>query len=138
MKPCTAEKSLAKIIQIQEKFYLCDIGRIRNPNTKRYTFHQQHSSGYIQRRLDYFVISNVLQESLKNPDILATFTNNHSSIRFFLSSKSEGMGGKGLWEHNNSLCEKNAYINSMEKHIISILENSRNENILMSKVCGNI
>ena len=35
------------LIQIKEKFDLCDIWRIRNPNTKCYTFPQQHSSGYI-------------------------------------------------------------------------------------------
>ena len=63
--PVLKKKSLAKLIQIKEKFDLCDIWRIRNPNTKRYTFRQQHSSGYIQRRLDYFFISNVLQESEK-------------------------------------------------------------------------
>ena len=51
--PVLKKESLAKLIQIKEKFDLCDIWRIRNPNTKRYTFCQQHSSGYIQRRLDY-------------------------------------------------------------------------------------
>ena len=39
--------TLVKLIQIKEKFDLCDIWRIKNPNTKRYTFRQQHSSGYI-------------------------------------------------------------------------------------------
>ena len=48
---------------------------------------------------------------------------------FSLFSKSEGKRGKGLWKHNNSLCEKSAYINSMKKHIISTLENLKNENI---------
>ena len=47
---------------------------------------------------------------------------------FSLFSKSEGKRGKGLWKHNNSLCEKSAYINSMKKHI-STLENLKNENI---------
>ena len=58
--PVLKKKSLAKLIQIKEKNDLCDIQIIRNPNTKRYTFCQQHSSGYIQRRLDQFFISNVL------------------------------------------------------------------------------
>ena len=80
--PVLKKKSLAKLIQIKEKFDLCDIWRVRNPNTKRYTFCQQHSSGYIQRRLDYFFISNVLQESVKNPDVLAAFSTDHSPIIF--------------------------------------------------------
>ena len=108
---------------------MCDIWRIRNPNTKRYTFRQQHSSGYIQRRLDYFFISNVLQESVKNPDVLAAFLTDHSPIMFSLFSKSGGMRGKGLWKHNNSLYEKSTYINSMKKHVISTSENLKNESI---------
>ena len=39
--------SFAKLIYIKEKFDLYDIWRIRNPNTKRYFFTQQYSSGYI-------------------------------------------------------------------------------------------
>ena len=67
-------------MQIKKKIDLCDIWRIRNPNTKHYTFCQQHSSGYCQRRLDYFFISNVLQESVKNPDVLAAFLTDHSPM----------------------------------------------------------
>ena len=47
---------------------------------------------------------------------------------FSVFSKSEGTRGKGLWKHNNSLCEKSTYINSMKKHIYT-LENFKNENI---------
>ena len=46
-KPALKKKTLVKLMQIKEKFDLCDIWRIKNPNTKRYTFRQQHSSGYI-------------------------------------------------------------------------------------------
>ena len=45
--PALKKKTLVKLIQIKGKFDLCDIWRIKNPNTKRYTFRQQHSSGYI-------------------------------------------------------------------------------------------
>ena len=107
---------------------MCDIWRIRNPNTKRYTFRQQHSSGYIQRRLDYFFISNVLQESVKNPDVLAAFSTDHSPIIFSFFSKSEGKRGKGLWKHKNSLCEKTGYINSMIKETLENLKNENNTN----------
>ena len=88
--PVLKKKSLAKLIQMKEKFDFCDIWRIKNPNTKRYTFRQQHSSGYIQRRLDYFFISNVLQESVKNPDALATFLTDHSPIMFSLLANLKG------------------------------------------------
>ena len=37
-KPTLEKKSIAKFIKLKEKFDLCDIWRIRNPKTKRYTF----------------------------------------------------------------------------------------------------
>ena len=108
---------------------MCDVWRIRNPNTKRYTFRQQHSSGYISRGLDYIFVSSVLQESVKDRDVFAAFSTDRSPIMFSLFSKSEGTRGKGLWKHNNSLCEKSTYINGMKKHVICTLENLKNENI---------
>ena len=35
-------------------FELCDFWRIWNPTGKRFPVRQNHISGYIQRRLDYF------------------------------------------------------------------------------------
>ena len=84
----------------------------------------------IQRRLNYFFISNVLQESVKTFDTLAPFSTDHSPKMFFPFNKSEGMRGKGLWKHNNSLCEKSTCINSMKKHIKSTSEIFKNEDII--------
>ena len=53
-KPVIKKKTIAKIIQITENLDLCDIWRICNPKRKRFTFRQHHSTGFIQRRLDYF------------------------------------------------------------------------------------
>ena len=66
---------------------------------------------------------------IKNPDVLAAFSTDHSTTMFFLFSKSEGTRDKGLWRHNNYFCDKSTYINSMKKRIISNLENFKNENI---------
>ena len=65
--PVLKKKSLVKLIQIKQKFDLCDIRRIRNPNTKSYTFRQRHSSGYIQRRLitfSYLMFHKNLQKTI--------------------------------------------------------------------------
>ena len=51
------KKSIRKMIELIESFELCDIWRIRNPTEKRFTFCQNHISGYIQRRLYYFFLS---------------------------------------------------------------------------------
>ena len=62
-EPTLKKKSIAKFIELKEKFDLCDIWNIRNPKTKKYTFRKKHVSGLIQRSLDYFYIWNSLQVS---------------------------------------------------------------------------
>ena len=61
-KPILKGKSVARMVELKKKYDLCDIWRIRNPLEKSFTFRQTHSSGILNRRLDYFVMSNKLQE----------------------------------------------------------------------------
>ena len=53
----------------------------------RYTLRENHSSGFIQRRLDYFFMQNVLQERVKKTDILASFATDHLPILFYKSDE---------------------------------------------------
>ena len=78
--PVIKKQAIAKLIQITKNLDLCDIWRICNPKRKRFTFREHHSSGLIQRRLDYFFMSNFLQESIKNTVTLAAFSTVHSPI----------------------------------------------------------
>ena len=71
-KPTLEKKSIPKFTELKEKFDLCDIWRIINPKTKRYTFRQKHVSRLIQRRLDYFHICNSMQVSAENAIVLAS------------------------------------------------------------------
>ena len=89
--------TLAKALQIKERLNLVDIWRIRNPKTKGFTVRQHHATGFIQSRLDYFFISNQLQDSVKKTDILAAFTSNHFPLIFTLSANQDEERGKGLW-----------------------------------------
>ena len=59
---------------------------LENPKSKRKTFYfcQNHISGYMQLRLDYFFVSNKLQESIKNTDILVSLSTDHSPISLTL------------------------------------------------------
>ena len=76
------KNSVTKFIELQEKYYLCDIWRIRNLKSKRYTFRQHQASGLLQRRLDYFFISNSFQNIIRKIDVLASFLSDHSPILF--------------------------------------------------------
>ena len=97
------KKSIAKLIQIKEKFNLCEIWRIRNPKIKHVTFRQQQISEFIQRRLDYFFDANLLQEFVNKTDVLAAFSTDHSSLLFSLDLSKDENRGKGLWKFNNYL-----------------------------------
>ena len=66
-------KSAAKLIKKKEHFDLCDIWRLRNPDAKQFTFRQKRASGFKQRRLDYFFISNSLQDVITHADFLRLY-----------------------------------------------------------------
>ena len=100
---------------------MCDIWRIRNPNVRRFTFRQNHVSGFIERRLDFFLISNVLQESIIKTDVLASFCTDHSPILFSLQLKDMPTRGKGFWKFNNSLISNDEYVEKMKNQISETL-----------------
>ena len=108
-KPTLEKKSIARFIELKEKFDSCNIWRIRNPKTKRFSFHQTHVSGLIQGRLDYFYISNSMQVSVKNTDVLASLLTDHSPVTFSCFKNEESNRGKGFWKFNNSLIENTEY-----------------------------
>ena len=127
-KPVLKKQSIAKIVELLENFDLYDIWHIRNLKKRRCTFRQNHFSGYIQRRLDYFFVSNSPQEAIKNVDILASFSTDHSPIIITLSKLNEFTKGKGLWKFNNSLISNEHYVEKMKNYIYDILNFLNNKN----------
>ena len=61
-----------------ESYELCDIWRIRNKNTKRYTYRQR--TPFIQRRLDYIFVSSDLQDCIKTIDVIPSVNTDHSVV----------------------------------------------------------
>ena len=133
-KPTLKKKSIGKFIELKEKFDLCDIWRIRNPKTKRFTFRQKHVFSSIQRRLDYIYISNSMQVSVKNTDALASLLTDHSSIKFSCFKNEERNRGRGLWKFNNNLTENEKYVLQMKNFILDTLNELFTENILDDQV----
>ena len=75
------------MIELIESFELCDIWRIRNPTEKRFTFRQNTFQDTYSEGLIIFFVSNKLQESMKNTDILASLSTDQSPICFTLRSE---------------------------------------------------
>ena len=69
--PILKKKALAKLTETKETLYFCEIWRVRNPNVRRFTFRQNHVSGFIGRRLNFVLISNTLQEKNRRCNFLA-------------------------------------------------------------------
>ena len=123
-KPTLKKKSIRKMIELIESFELCDIWRIRNPTKKPFTFRQNHISGYIQRRLDYFFVFNKLQQSINNTDILVSLSTDHSPISFTLRRSQITAKGKGLWIFNSSLNLNKEFVEKMKKTHIYLFKSS--------------
>ena len=108
--PTSKPQSVAKFINIKEKLNLCDIWRIRNPKTKRYTFRQRHYSGYLQRRLDYIFISDSLQQSVIKTDIKIAIATDHSPVDLRINiDDAPFQKGPGFWKYNTSLNKDPVY-----------------------------
>ena len=88
--------------KLKESYELCDIWRVRNMKSRQFTFTQQHSSGFIQRRLDYIFISNTLQKLVTTTETLTPISTDHSPVTFFLSKGNDCLRGKGFSKFNSS------------------------------------
>ena len=90
---------------------MTDIWRIRNPKAKQYTFRQKHVSGFLQRRLDYFFISNNIQEFISS---------DHSPILISFSKDRQNNKSSEFWKFNNSLLSDDIFKEEIKQHIQNI------------------
>ena len=80
---------------------LCDIYRVRNPDTVLFTCHRK--TPFKRRRLDLFLISDSLQENIVLVDIIPSVQSDHSVVKIKLRSSKENARGPSHWKFNNSL-----------------------------------
>ena len=113
--PSLNTTSIAELVQLQDSRDLIDIWRIRNPYTKRFTFRQK--TPLIHRRLDYFLILDILQENVKNVDVLPAIYTDHSSIILRFSNLEKDNRSFSYWTFNNALLLDILYSNSMKEKI---------------------
>ena len=95
-------KSIIKLVDIKESLDICDIWRIRNPKRQNFTFRQNHSTGFIERRLDYIFVSNCLQELVNYTDVLLTISTDHCPVLITLSNDNSDNNCRVPWKYNSS------------------------------------
>ena len=81
--------SIAESTELQNFLDLVDIWRIHNPHTNRYAFRQP--TPFLQRCLDYFLVSDCLQDSIELADVVPGVCTDHSAIvlRFSWAEKNK-------------------------------------------------
>ena len=107
--PVFKKRSVGKIFELKETYNLTDIWRIRNPKAKQYTFQQKHVSRFFQRRLDYFFISNNIQEFILDTGIIPATSSDHSPILVFFFKEKQKSKSSGFRKFSNSLLRDNIF-----------------------------
>ena len=94
---------------------LIDIWRVRNPNVRQYTWRQP--TPLIQSRLDYWFVSDVMQDIISAVEISPAINSDHSAICMKISSNFNDMKGPSYWKFNNSLCDDKQYCDELATKI---------------------
>ena len=92
-------------------------GELEILTKKRYTFRQP--TPFIQRRLDFFFISNSLQENVEKVDIIPAVRTDHSALLMKINTIQTFQRGRGYWKFNNSLLSNSSFVELMQKEIKS-------------------
>ena len=108
------------------------IWHFENKKYKRKTLHIFIKTSIrkpLQRRLDYIFVSNTLQESIKDTEILPALSSDHSPILFSLVSTEPTSEGKGLWKLNNFFLLNEEFVTEMRNYIHLKINEMNHENI---------
>ena len=82
---------------------------------KRFTY-RQHKP-LIHRKLDYFLISDYLQDYTRHTDIVPAVQTDHSAIILKFSGFEGSQRGRSYWKFNNSLLTDNVFLGVMREKI---------------------
>ena len=74
---------------------------------KQFTW--RHKRPFIQRRIDYWLISNDMQDDIENVQITIAIKSDHSAISLSVNSLKDLPFGPSYWKFNSSLLEDETY-----------------------------
>ena len=99
-----------KIKLLLEIYDLIDVWRDRNPSIERYTWRERGRGGLVQSRLDYFLVSRMLNYSITNTNINPSIKTDHSLIVVKLQLIKEQPRGMGYWKLNTKFLRDIKYV----------------------------
>ena len=112
---CTKKNCVACIQEVRLNFDLVDIWRIRNPDCRRFTWRQK--SSFIQRRLDYWLISDNYQEEVVKANIVPSINSDHLAITLHFNSINEQHYEPSYWKFNASLLDDTDYLQMIRNSV---------------------
>ena len=90
-----------KVLSIIDNYDLFDIWRINNPSKRNYTWKSSYAPKKMGR-LDFFLVTDDIQNIASSSNILSGYRTDHSMISIILVLN-EQKRGKGFWKFNTSL-----------------------------------
>lgn len=105
------------ILEYMQNKDLIDVWRVRNPESRIYTWRKPFSNDVVMSRLDFFLISQDLSLQTNKTDIKAKFISDHSRITLDLDFM-DNKRGKGVWKFNNLLLNDQEFVNNINTLII--------------------
>jgi len=105
--------AVENVLNLMDQLNLIDIWRVRNPYLRKYTWRQRNP--LIQSRLDYWLISDKLQDIVSDCSISPAINTDHSSIYLNCKSSFSNNHGPSYWKFNDSLCVDDKFICELRK-----------------------
>ena len=99
---------------------LVDIWCIRNPTVTRFTCRQKKP--ILQRRLDYWFVSDSLQDNIDSVDIKTSIKSYHSAITLSINGLDDLEKGPNFWKINSNLVNDSAYCELLTTEYANWLE----------------
>ena len=93
-----------------------------NPQPHWHAFHLVQKSPLIQRRLDYWLISNDLPEDVESVEIITAIRSDHSTIILSVNGLDENERGPCFWKFNSTLINDQEYCNLLRLEYKNWLE----------------
>ena len=121
-KPQLEINSLTILLNIMSERDLCNLFRVRNPDTKRLSWRRKNS--FLQRRLNYFLVSEYSQEQIDTFDIIPSVQTDHSTLKMNFSLSGERKKCPSHWKFNNSLVLDRDFVTAMKNKIPEFYQES--------------
>ena len=94
---------------------LIDIWRVRNPKVKLFTWKQ--TKPFIQRRLDFWLISDTCQDEVEEVKIIPSIKSDHLAIALSFNGIEEQKHGPPHWKFNESLTKDDEYVKLISESV---------------------